>query len=252
MIALRLALCAGLLLAPAAHAQEATGPASNEKYTKPTVDVSKWAGRFEDEGREVYAHREALVAAMQIAPGATVADLGAGTGGMMDALVAAVGPDGSVIATELSPKFRAHLKAKARAARWPQVQVRESFVDRAGLAPRSVDAALMVDVYHHLSQPAAFLADLALALQPGGTLTIVDYDPSRPHVAGWIKRHVHLSAAELRAQVLSTGLFEPLPAPDLPLRENQLHRFRLKDAPERAPAEGKKRPGSVDTTGQNP
>jgi hypothetical protein len=51
----------------------------NAKWTEAHVDVAQWARRFTDPGRDVIAHRKAIVEALQLQPGQAVADVGART-----------------------------------------------------------------------------------------------------------------------------------------------------------------------------
>ncbi|MGC6491635.1 MAG: class I SAM-dependent methyltransferase [Myxococcota bacterium] len=201
------------------------GPASNARFTAEDMQRETWVERFENPKREVFSKRAAVVEAMQLAPGATVADIGAGTGAYLDVLVDAVGPDGVVVATELSEGFRKGLSDRADAAGWSQVRVRPSRADHCGLDDASVDSALLVDVYHHLDAPVPFVQDLARAITPGGTLVVVDFDPGKPEATEWVKDHVYLTADEMVAQVVGTGLFTLLDRPDVGLVDNAMVRF---------------------------
>jgi len=212
-------------VADAPEPEQAHRHAPNDRFTSPEVDVDAWAARFESADREVFEHRDAIVATLGLAPGHAVADIGAGTGAMLEPLVSAVGPDGTVYATELSPSFREHLAARAEERGWTQVTVVPSAVDATGLPDASVDAALLVDVYHHLEAPADFVADVARALKPGGSLVVVDFDPGREGASEWVREHVFQTAEEVRAQVVGTGHFTAEPDPEIDLVDNRLLRF---------------------------
>src|SRR5262245_19796826 len=61
-------------------------------------DVQHWSAVFDDPDRDAWQKPAELVAALEIAPGAWVVDLGAGTGYLSRYLARAVGPDGAVLA----------------------------------------------------------------------------------------------------------------------------------------------------------
>lgn len=108
------------------------------------------------------------------------------------------------------------------------MKVVESFVDRTGLADASVDAVLMVDVYHHLDQPEVFVVDVARALKPGGMMHIVDFDPGKEDASAWVKGHVHLDADTVARQVEGTGLFAAGQVASVPLTANRMASFQRK------------------------
>lgn len=213
--------CALGLSAESPSEPAAVHHANNDKFTSPDLDYSEWRSRFESRDREVFQFRQAIVDVLTLHHGETVADVGAGTGAMLEPLVAAVGPQGTVIATELSEGFRQGLTQRATDQGWATVQVRSATPTSTGLSPDEVDAVLMVDVYHHLEDKPATLADLGAALKSSGRMLIVDFDPGADGASDWVKGHVHQTAEEVIAEVVATGLFDHEPEPKLGLTENR-------------------------------
>ena len=110
-----------------------------------------------------------------IGPGATVAEIGAGGGRFSFALARVVGPGGHVYATELSEN-RYH-DLVTRASSTPNVTVVRAERTRTRLPDACCDVVLMRAVYHHITTPAEFLAELRKAIKPGGRAVIVDFEP---------------------------------------------------------------------------
>jgi SAM-dependent methyltransferase len=50
---------------------------------------------------------------------------------------------------------------------------------QSGLPAGCCDAALLRGSYHHITDPAAFTADLYHALRPGGTVAVLEFPPRR-------------------------------------------------------------------------
>ena len=168
----------------AGHEPQGAAPSQavgmNAKWTEADVDVAQWARRFEDPGRDVIVHRQAVVKALQLQPGQAVADVGAGTGAYLAALSRAVGPRGKVTGVDISPAFVAHMAARARAEGLANVTTQTGTETSTGLAPASQDVILSVNTFHHFADPQAMLADLHRALKVGGQLAIVDFDRDAP------------------------------------------------------------------------
>lgn len=115
-----------------------------------------------------------LLLARGSARGKTVADVGSGPGAFAEALARAVGPDGTVVLTDVRADYLSHARHRALAA-MPGVGVRTR-VPREGhldLGARSVDALLMVQV-DHLFGPRreAMLLEAFDALRAGGRALI--------------------------------------------------------------------------------
>ncbi|HBL15965.1 MAG: hypothetical protein A2X36_09350 [Elusimicrobia bacterium GWA2_69_24] len=118
---------------------------------------------------------ESMVRLMRLAPGMSVADVGAGTGYMTGILSRAVGPKGRVFATELQPGFLAALRRLASESSAKNISVVEGGETDPRLPPASCDVIFLVDTYHELARPAPFLQGLRAALRPGARLIVAEY-----------------------------------------------------------------------------
>jgi len=176
----------------------------NEEYAEQT-SAKRWEAHFEREGREVFEERDAILAKLGLREGMAVADVGAGSGLFTLALAERVGPEGKVYAVEVQAYFLDHIGQKARKAKLENVALVRAKQDSAGLPEGSVDLVLMCDSYHHVEQPAAYLASLRAALRPGGRLVIVDYIAIEGQTEAWRLEHVRATPAEFRAEIESAG-----------------------------------------------
>ncbi|GJE42543.1 class I SAM-dependent methyltransferase [Methylobacterium soli] len=178
-------LAALVLLAAPALAAGPLGPpgAPASAFPKPDRPVAEivaaqWALEKERERADEFGQVARL---MRIAPGETVADIGAGSGYYALRLSRRVGPGGRVLAEDVTPRYLADLEARIRKAGLSNVTVVRGEPHDPRLPPASVDAALLVHMYHEISQPYGLLHNLAAAMKPGGRVGIVDADdvPSR-------------------------------------------------------------------------
>ena len=111
---------------------------------------------------------------MQIKPGASVADVGAGDGFFTKRLSNAVGPEGRVFAVDVGADALRRLRQRVSDEGFANVQVIEGSVDDPKLPPGSIDAALIVNAYHEMTEHQAMLTKIKTALKPGGRLVIVE------------------------------------------------------------------------------
>lgn len=175
MRSLALALALALAALPLAAAEQGANPAINKPYVV-DPDVVRWNRSFENERREVYTKRDAIVAAAGVKPGMTIADIGAGTGLFTMLFADAVKPSGKVVAVDISPAFVEYIQATAKKRRVRNVTAVVANGTDVGLADASVDLAYLSDVYHHFEHPAETLASIRKALKPGGRMVVIDYE----------------------------------------------------------------------------
>jgi tRNA A58 N-methylase Trm61 len=165
----QLALTAAFVLA----VQDVPRPVLEQHYkTKSPAELAEW---LEQDTRPVYRYRTAIASLLQVKPGMTAVEIGAGSGFVARELAAQVGPEGRVIATELEPKLVAWMREQAKARGLTQFTAMEGRVDGAGLEPASADGILMVNTFSYLEKPQAVIASTAAALKPDGMLVVVDF-----------------------------------------------------------------------------
>ena len=77
--------------------------------------------------------------------------------------------------------------------------------DTSGLAPNSIDLALICDTYHHFEYPVSMLASIRKSLRTGGSLIIIDFrrDPHRS--SNWIMGHVRAGKDAVIDEVTKAG-----------------------------------------------
>ena len=141
---------------------------------------AEWLERAEREQEE---RTDLLLPQLQLEPGMTVADIGAGTGYIARRVAKQVGPKGVVYAVDVQPEMIRMLSAMARRENLPNIRPVLGGVGDVKLPPTAVDLVIMVDVYHELEKPYELLASIVRALKPGGRVVFVEYkaeDPSVP------------------------------------------------------------------------
>src|SRR6267143_6311066 len=110
--------------------------------------------------------------------GTIAADIGAGDGKFTFAAAEHVGAAGKVFATEIDGKKLAELKNEVAKRKLANVMVVESKEADTNLPTACCDAIFLRHVYHHLTKPTEFDANLVRSLKPGGRLAIIDF-PAR-------------------------------------------------------------------------
>ena len=162
------ALLAWILLgSPWLHGQE---PPSHPTSTPYAGDLSI----FEEPGRDKRLQIDRVMDLLAIKPGVTVADIGAGGGWFSIRAARRVAPGGRVIAEDINPKAIDSIRQRARREHLDNIEPLLGTPDDPKLSPNSLDAALMLKVYHEIARPQPLLANLRAALKPGARFGIID------------------------------------------------------------------------------
>jgi len=158
-----------LLSAPSLPAQT-PAPPSHPTSTPYAGDLSI----FEEPGRDQRLQIDRVMDLLHLKPGSTIADIGAGGGWFSVRAARRVGPKGRVIAEDINPKFIASIQQRAQREHLANIVPLLGTPDDPKLTPDSLDAALMLKVYHEIAHPSLVLANLRAALKPGARFGIID------------------------------------------------------------------------------
>ncbi len=139
-----------------------------------------WAKEFDAPSRDAWQKPKQVVDAMNLSPGMTVADIGAGTGYFEPYLSRAVGPVGTVLAIDIEPEMVRYLRERVQREHLSNVRPVLATVSDAALPQGKVDRVLIVDTWHHIPDRVAYAERLRAALAPGGTVTLVDFTLESP------------------------------------------------------------------------
>jgi ubiquinone/menaquinone biosynthesis C-methylase UbiE len=119
-----------------------------------------------------------LVEVLDLKPGMTVADVGAGGGNMTVVLAKWIG-SGRVFATDLRAATLAELRDYVKTEGLTNVTVLEGAAASTNLPAACCDAIFLRNVYHHVTAPEPFNRSLVASLKPGGRLAILDNPPGK-------------------------------------------------------------------------
>ncbi len=166
-----LLLAALSLLPPVLPAQTAAPRPTSTPYSG---DLSI----FEYPDRDKKLQIDRVMDLLDIHPGKTVADLGAGSGWFTVRAARRVGPSGTVLAEDINPSYIKYIEDRARKESLPNIHTVLGTPDDPRLPPASIDALLMLKVYHEIEHPIPVMQRLHAAFRPGARIGIIDRNGS--------------------------------------------------------------------------
>ncbi|HYK37864.1 class I SAM-dependent methyltransferase [Alloacidobacterium sp.] len=153
------------------QAQAAPNPAPSHPTSTPyTGDLSI----FEYPERDARLQPQRILTLLDVHPGSSVADIGAGSGWLTVRAAQRVGSDGTVYAEDINPEATKAIHDRVEREHLPQIHVVLGLPDDPKLPPNSLDAVVMLKTYHEIAHPQLLLRNLAPALRPGAKLGIID------------------------------------------------------------------------------
>jgi ubiquinone/menaquinone biosynthesis C-methylase UbiE len=142
--------------------------------------------------RDLALPREEILREVGIRQGFQVLDYGCGPGAYVPETSRLVGETGRVYALDIHPLAVERVQTLARKKQLANVETICSDC-KTGLPDNSLDAVLLYDIFHGLSDPQRILAELHRALKPNGTLSVNDH---------------HLDEGKIVSGVMQNQLFD--------------------------------------------
>ena len=159
-------------------------PGSAVEFPKPDRPISGLgATEFSTEtARDNRGEAETVMTLAGIAPGMSVADIGAGEGYYTVRLAERVGEDGRVLAQDIDRDALGRLAQRVERERFDNISIKPGEADDPRLPEDSFDRIFMVHMYHEVSEPYALLWRMWPSLREGGQVIVVDIDrPTDQH-----------------------------------------------------------------------
>lgn len=154
-----------------------------------------------EDARDRVGEAEEVMHLAGVAPGMSVADIGAGEGYYTVRLSPIVGARGRVLAQDIVPATRDRLAQRVQRENLQNVSVRLGVPADPKLPAQSFDRIFLVHMYHEVTEPYEFLWHLRDGLKKDGSIVVVDAD--RP-----VRRH-GMPPAQLACELRAVGL-EPV------------------------------------------
>ncbi len=104
----------------------------------------------------------------------SVADIGAGSGWFTVRAARRVGAGGTVFAEDINPEAIEYIDERAKKEKLSNVRTVLGTPDDPKLPAASVDAMLLLKVYHEIAHPVPVMKTLRASLKPGGKVGIID------------------------------------------------------------------------------
>jgi precorrin-6B methylase 2 len=150
----------------------ALGTDATEREIAPTTENAPFFNRPQRDREE---RPEQLLGALHIRRGATVADVGAGTGYYTWRLAEHVGPQGKVYAVDVQQSMLDLAKTVVAEHKLTNVEYVLATDSSPRLPERSVDIVFIAYAYHEFGDPEAMMMGIRRALKPGGRVVVLEY-----------------------------------------------------------------------------
>jgi len=156
--------------------------------------------------RDTWQRPDEVLRALDLRPGSVVVDFGSGAGYFALKIAPRVAPGGRVLAVDLRRQSLAFLWIRAVLSGQRNLTVIRSRPHDPELPAGQVDAVLIANTYHELTEPEPILAALFSAMRQGARLVVVDRAPRRGATAGEAAgEHHEIAAAAAEREITARG-----------------------------------------------
>jgi predicted methyltransferase len=167
-----------LMSAGLAPAQTSTGTQQETTQRPTSTPYSGDLSIFEYPDRDKKLQIDRVMDLLGITPGKNVADIGAGSGWFTVRAARRVGATGAVIAEDINPLAIEYIGKRVEKENLPNVRTVLGGQDDPRLRAGSVDAVLLLKVYHEIAHPVTFMKALKPALRTAAKVGIIDRNGS--------------------------------------------------------------------------
>jgi ubiquinone/menaquinone biosynthesis C-methylase UbiE len=162
-------------------------------------DGISWLERSEREQEE---RSSVLLKNLRLKPNMVIADIGAGSG-YYSTRLAKMLPQGKVFAVDVSKEMIRYINERVKKEGQKNITSVLGTEQSVKLEANTIDAMLLVDVYHEFSYPKEMAASMLNALKPGGRIYLVEYRAEDPNVP--IKAVHKMSQAQAVKEMTAAG-----------------------------------------------
>jgi SAM-dependent methyltransferase len=169
-----LALLLSLTTPAASHRAHAQATQRSQPQRPTSAPYKGDLSIFDYPDRDQKLHVERVMDLLDIMPGKSVADVGAGSGWFTVRAAARVGPSGQVYAEDINPDAIDYIRNRAAKEDLANVHTILGEVSDTKLPRSSVDAVLILKTYHEFEHPVPLMKRLLASLRPGAKIGIID------------------------------------------------------------------------------
>src|SRR5579863_5617022 len=154
-----------------------SAPTAATQQTAPRKTSTPYTGDlsiFDSPGRDERLQINRVMDILEITPGKTVADIGAGSGWFTVRAARRVTETGSVYAVDINPEATRYIDKRAQKEGLHNVKTVLSKSDDPQLPANQIDSVLLLKTYHEVDKPVVLLQNLRASLRPGAKVGVID------------------------------------------------------------------------------